>query len=82
MVLTPAYAPVPTYAGDNLGALILRSGFTQSYAEEPATTRAQNAAAELSSHDLTTALTEAATRKARQLAAAKVQPAVAFDEAD
>jgi rare lipoprotein A len=71
MILTPAYAPVPTYAGDNLGALILKSGFTQSYAEQPVRTGAQTAAAELSAHDLTTALTQAAARKARELAAAK-----------
>lgn len=74
MLLTPAYtAPAADYdeSGDNLGALILRSGLTRSYAEVPRETSAQRAAAELSSHDLTTALTEAAARKAQELAVAK-----------
>jgi rare lipoprotein A len=73
---TAAYSPEPG-ATDNLGALILRSGLTSSYAETPRPSPAQAAAAELSSHDLTTALTAAAAKKARELAAAGVtrQPA-------
>lgn len=92
MQLTPAFATndsfseQPTYTTrtvaytnqtDNLGALILRSGLTRSYAETPPPSPALQAAAELSSHDLTTALTAAAERKAHELAAAKAahQPA-------
>ena len=91
MVLTPAvatasiysdqpvsYSPPPTsYSnrGDTLGALILRSGLTRSYAEQPRPTPALEAATELSSHDLTTALTAAAQRKAKELAAAGAIPA-------
>ncbi len=66
-VTTTAYADQT----DSLGALILRSGLTRSYAETPSPTRAQAAAAELTSHDLTTALTAAATRKAEQMATAR-----------
>jgi len=71
LLLTPAVTTT-AYADqtDSLGTLILRSGLTRSYAETPSPTRAQAAAAELTSHDLTTALTAAATRKARQMAAA------------
>ncbi len=65
---TAAYQPDQT---DNLGALILRSGLTRSYAETPRPTPALNAAAELSSHDLTSALTAAAQRKARELDSAR-----------
>ncbi len=73
LLLTPAVSTTTAYADptDNLGALILRSGLTRSYAETPRPTPAQAAAAELSSHDLTTALTAAAARKARQMAAAR-----------
>ena len=73
LLLTPAVSTTTAYAEqtDNLGALILRSGLTRSYAESPRPTPALAAAAELSSHDLTTALTAAAERKARQLAAAR-----------
>ena len=72
LMLTPQYATTAAYTegGDTLGSLILRSGLSRSYAEQPQPTRAQNAAAELSSHDLTTALTAAAARKASQMAAA------------
>lgn len=58
-------------ASDGLGALILRSGLVQSYAEPVRKTPAQSAAAALASHDLTTALTAAAERKARSIAAAQ-----------
>ena len=75
----PAYVTTPTltattaaYTGgnDGLGALILRSGLSRSYAEVPRETPAQSAATALSSHDLTTALTAAAARKARELSTA------------
>ncbi len=71
LLLTPAYATAAYQpeASDNLGALILRSGLTRSYAETPRPTPALDATAELSSHDLTTALTAAADRTARQMAA-------------
>jgi hypothetical protein len=71
LVLTPAsaFAPASAYAGDPLAPLILRSGFSRSYAAEPAATPAEAAAANLSASDLTTALTRAATRKASELAA-------------
>ncbi len=65
MQLMPAYAA--STDGDGLGALILRSGLSQSYAETPRVPAAQTAAADLASHDLTTSLTAAAERKARQL---------------
>ena len=74
MMLTPAFATTAAYApdqSDNLGALILRSGLTRSYAETPPPAPALAAAAELSSHDLTSALTAAAARKARELDAAR-----------
>ena len=64
-----AYAPEPA---DNLGALILRSGLSRSYAATPPPAPGLTAAAELSSHDLTTALTAAATRKAREMQANRV----------
>ena len=67
-LLTPAYQTAAYSAdpseSDSLGALILRSGLTRSYAATPQRTAAQVAAAELSSHDLTTALTAAAARNA------------------
>ena len=71
--LTPASLTTTAYSdqADNLGALILRSGLTRSYAETPRPSPALNAAAELSSHDLTTALTAAASRKAQQMAATR-----------
>ncbi len=69
LLLTPAVTTAYAEPTDNLGALILRSGLTRSYAEAPRPTPALAAAAELSSHDLTTALTAAAERKARELAA-------------
>ncbi len=71
LMLTPAsaFAPAQAYAGDPLGPLILRSGFSRSYAEEGAPTPALQAAANLSASDLTTALTRAAARKATELAA-------------
>ncbi len=73
LLLTPAvtrtaYADQAAAATDNLGALILRSGLTRSYAETPPPTPALSAATELSTHDLTTALTAAASRKAQQMA--------------
>ena len=70
-VTTPALTTTAAYTGENdsLGALILRSGLSRSYAETPRETPAQAAATELSSHDLTTALT-AAARKARELSTA------------
>jgi rare lipoprotein A len=61
--------PRTSPATDGLGALILRAGLVQSYAEPVHKTPAQSAAAALASHDLTTALTAAAERKARSLAA-------------
>ena len=74
MMLTPTFATTAAYApdqSDNLGALILRSGLTRSYAETPPPAPALAAATELSSHDLTSALTAAAARKARELDAAR-----------
>lgn len=74
MQLTPAFATTAAYApeaSDNLGALILRSGLTRSYAETPPPSPALAAATELSSHDLTTALTAAAARKARDMGMAR-----------
>ena len=73
LLLTPAVTTTTAYAEptDNLGALILRSGLTRSYAEQPRPTPALAAATELSSHDLTTALTAAAERKGREMAAEK-----------
>ena len=71
LLLTPASTTAYAEPADNLGALILRSGLTRSYAEQPRPTPALAAAAELSSHDLTTALTAAAARKAREMAAAR-----------
>ncbi len=72
LLLTPVVTTTTAYAAqtDNLGALILRSGLTRSYAERPAPTPALAAATELSSHDLTTALTAAAARKAHDMAVA------------
>ncbi len=74
LLLNPAYTTTAAYqpeADDNLGALILRSGLTRSYAETARPTPALNAASELSSHDLTTALTAAAGRKAHEMAATR-----------
>ncbi len=73
LLLTPAVNSTTAYAGqsDSLGALILRTGFTRSYAETPPPAPALAAANELSSHDLTTALTNAASDKARELAATR-----------
>lgn len=71
----PAVA-TPAAANDGLGALILRSGLAQSYAEPVRKSPAQSAAAALASHDLTTALTAAAERKARSLNAPSVSHTV------
>jgi rare lipoprotein A len=85
MVLTPAYASAPptsaftpsaAYTGDAIGPLILRTTAFRSYAEQPTETPAQQAAANLSASDLTTALTRAAARKASELEIARPGAAV------
>ncbi len=67
VVTQPVSAYASTASGDNLGALILRSGLSQSYAEPPRKNAAQQAATNLAAHDLTTELTQAAQRKARAI---------------
>jgi hypothetical protein len=71
LLLTPAVTAAYVEPADNLGALILRSGLTRSYAETPPPAPAVVATAELSSHDLTTALTAAAAHKAQRMAATR-----------
>ncbi len=71
LTLTPAVTTAYADPTDNLGALILRSGLTRSYAETAPPAPALAAATELSTHDLTTALTAAAARKAEELSATR-----------
>jgi rare lipoprotein A len=63
-LLMPAYAPADD---DLLAPLILRAGFTNSYAADPPQTGAQHAAADLAQPNLHTALARAAAMKADEL---------------
>ena len=63
-LLAPAYAPAED---DLLAPLIMRAGFTSSYAGNPPRTGAQRAANDLADPDLRSALARAAAKKADEL---------------
>jgi len=63
-LLAPAYAPADD---DLLAPLIMRAGFTNSYAADAPRTNAQHAADDLADPNLDTALTRAAAAKAEEL---------------
>ncbi len=63
-LLMPAYAPAED---DLLAPLIMRAGFTSSYAGNPPRTGAQRAANDLADPDLRSALARAAAKKADEL---------------
>ncbi len=66
LVLTPAFAPLPTMApSDPLAPLIMRAGL--SYAETEPLSAAHQAAADLARSDLATALQKAAAEKATEI---------------